>query len=114
MKIKTQIKKTIQSLSSFLITTHINPEGDAIGSQLFLYRMIKKMGKKCTMLNCDPVPSNLNFLPGVDKVGLYRGGEVDIDKFDAFIILDCANPERMGALSEFVSSASKTINIDHH
>jgi len=111
---KTEIKKTIQSLDRFLITTHINPEGDAIGSQLFICRMLKKMGKRCKMLNCDPVPPNLNFLPGADKIGLYRGGNVDIDKFDAFIILDCADAERLGALGRFVSSARKTINIDHH
>ena len=52
----------------FLITTHVRPDGDAIGSQLALGLFLQKLGKQVAMINTDPIPDNLAWMPGVDAI----------------------------------------------
>ena len=49
---------------SFALSTHINPDGDAIGSQLALYTFLTEIGKSVKVFNTDAVPKNYKFLPG--------------------------------------------------
>ncbi|HEY5996006.1 MAG TPA: hypothetical protein VIU29_03255, partial [Candidatus Deferrimicrobiaceae bacterium] len=58
------IGRALRDHDRFLIACHENPEGDAIGSELALALALRRMGKTATVLNADPVPSNLLFLPG--------------------------------------------------
>ena len=48
----------------FLITSHINPDGDSIASQLALRLLFLSLGKSCTVVNLHPVPRIYRFLPG--------------------------------------------------
>jgi len=114
MKIEKKIKDKFLKLNSFIVTTHIDPDGDAIGSQLLLGRLLKKMNKKVVMVNVDSTPSNLKFLPEVKSIKLSRDYRIDLNKFDALVALDIANPQRVREMSEVISSAKYVINIDHH
>lgn len=94
-----------------MLTTHMNPEGDAIGSTLALAIALSSIGKKVTVNTADPVPGVLRFLPLSEKVQQVKtvGG-----RFDAVIVLDCGDLERVGFLKKDNIPADILINIDHH
>jgi phosphoesterase RecJ-like protein len=96
--------------SRFLIACHENPEGDAIGSELALALALRRMGKKATVLNADPVPGNLLFLPGADTV-LF---EADGSEYEVAVVVDCGATERTGRVAPELSKCPVLVNIDHH
>ena len=55
----------------FLLTTHTNPEGDALGSELAFFSLLRKLGKKVTVVNQDPLPNEYSFLPFVEHIKRY-------------------------------------------
>lgn len=107
-----RIAKVIKRFDSFLITSHINPEGDALGSQLAMANLLKCLGKDFVIFDNDKVPTHYRFLP---EVNLIRH-KIDTrkKKFDVAIVLDCPNLSRTGKVKTAVKSAGYIINIDHH
>ena len=98
---------------TFALSTHINPDGDAIGSELGLYRFLTKLGKSVKIFNTDGVPPNYQFLPFWDSienahsVGTYRP--------EVLIVLDASTLERIGKrLSKTLYPIHNLVNIDHH
>lgn len=104
------IVRILGEKSSFILACHENPEGDAIGSELALATALRKRGKTVVVLNADPVPDNLRFLPGADTIVR----EADGSLFDVAVILDCAEPERTGRVLPELMKPPVLINIDHH
>jgi phosphoesterase RecJ-like protein len=94
----------------FLIACHENPEGDAIGSELALALALRDMGKTATVLNADPVPENLLFLPGAETVVFAEDGA----GYDVAVVVDCGSPERTGRVGAELRKCPLRINIDHH
>lgn len=97
--------------NDILLVSHVNPDGDAIGSLIAMALSLEKWGKRTTMYNESPIPAVYRFLPGVDRI-VRR-----IDRpasYDAVVILDCSNIERIGKLAADVHEFSVAINIDHH
>lgn len=94
----------------FLIACHENPEGDAIGSELALALALRKMGKTATVLNADPVPGNLAFLPGAGTVV----AEEDGARYQVAVVVDCGSPERTGRVGAELRKCPVMVNIDHH
>ncbi len=110
------LKKVIAYIKrnkSFLITTHTNPEADAIGSELALYRLLKILNKRVTIINEDPLPYGHSFLPCADKIIKFKNNLKNI-KFDCFIILDCSDLTRCGEVYRLNMDNKPIINIDHH
>lgn len=99
-----------RSRDRFLIACHENPEGDAIGSELALALALRKMGKTATVLNADPVPGNLTFLPGADTV-VHEGDGGD---YEVAVVVDCGSPERTGRIQGELAKCPVLVNIDHH
>lgn len=97
----------------FLITTHINLEGDALGSELAFYRLLKSMGKSATILNADDLPYGYEFLADTNKIRRLRKTIKDI-KFDCLVVLDCSDLGRCGGVSKLNSHHKPILNIDHH
>lgn len=94
-----------------LISTHINPEGDAIGSVLALGLALKGLGKEVDILTQDPTPEVLTFLPGADEII----HQVPEDRgFDVTFSLDCGARDRLGKEFARVKGVGRLINIDHH
>ncbi|MFH1552398.1 MAG: bifunctional oligoribonuclease/PAP phosphatase NrnA [Candidatus Omnitrophota bacterium] len=106
-----KVVKAFKERDNFLITAHVNPEGDSIGSQLAVYRILQKLGKKAVMVNHDEVPDNLKFLPGAELI--VRKIPRDFQT-DTVIILDCPVKERIGNTSRRLSGDKFIVNIDHH
>ena len=106
-----KIIQIIREKESFMFTTHMNPEGDAIGSTLAMALALSSIGKNVTINTADPVPRILKFLPSSDSV--HQVKTVD-RRFDAVIVLDCGDLERVGFLNKDNIPSDILINIDHH
>ena len=108
-----QIAQRIKKAKSVAIFTHMRPDGDAFGSALSLSSVLCELGIKNQVCVETDIPSNLAFLPEIQKVKKYPDGE-----FDLLVCVDCSNLQRLGALSdEFLKAKRKrvdTVNIDHH
>ncbi len=111
------IKKVIACIRShknFLITSHTNLEGDALGSELAFYRLLKKLGKRATIVNQDGLPHGYDFLSA--KIIPKRLREVTAREapFDCFVALDCSDLLRTGEVYKLNSGHKTILNIDHH
>jgi len=106
-----RIAEEIRSHDGFLVSSHVNPEGDAIGSILALGLVLKNLGKRVEIFNQDPTPEVLSFLPGAGEI-IHRAPENVL--FDVALALDCGDKARLGEEFGKVKKIGKTINIDHH
>jgi phosphoesterase RecJ-like protein len=109
-----EITKLLKKNNSFLITSHKNIDGDAIGSELALYFILKKLNKKPIILNQDRLPRIYNFLPDSDKVHCLEDNYINIKNIDVGIIVDCSNFERIEETYKIFKNIKNIINIDHH
>ena len=97
---------------SFVLLSHVRPDGDAIGSQLALGYSLMAMGKSVRIINEDGLPENLAFLPGSQAVEPPPADPVDAE---VLIALDTANHPRLGENALRATAGIKlTVNIDHH
>jgi phosphoesterase RecJ-like protein len=111
---KKMINKIIEIINkeqSFLITSHVKLDGDALGSELALFLMLNALGKKVVVYNQDETPTHYNFLPAAQKIVHQLG---DIKQYSAVFVLDCSELERVGDKAEEIGKIKKLINIDHH
>ncbi|MFH1075349.1 MAG: bifunctional oligoribonuclease/PAP phosphatase NrnA [Pseudomonadota bacterium] len=110
-KLLQQIASCLKENKSFLIVTHVNPDGDALGSMLALGRVIGNMGKTVFYYCEGPVPDKYLFLPGVDRIMQTPDEGL---KTDVVVIVDSGDIERTGNAAGVISQADKVITIDHH
>lgn len=109
------IKKVINCIKKykvFLITAHQNLEGDALGSEIAFYKLLKKLGKTVIMVNQDSTPQEYIWLPGTGLIKEYRRNMKL--KFDVLVMLDCSHKTRCGNVADLAISDQPIINIDHH
>lgn len=105
-----QIIEVIRNNSSFLLTTHEGPDGDAIGSSLALASFLRNIGKDVTVHYQDPVPDLYAFLPGADAVLSY----IPAQDYDVAFVLDIGERKRAGKEFCNFSRVTTTVNLDHH
>lgn len=104
------IYQAIQQAQTICILAHENPDGDAIGSSLGLYDVLKRMGKAPQVL-MKKVPETYSFLPGADQIQ----EESDIPNFDMAIVVDCPDLKRVNsALIPYFENAKVKVEFDHH
>lgn len=109
-----EIVKVLEKNDNFLITSHINIDGDAIGSELALHFILKKLNKKSVILNQDKLPEIYDFLPESNKIHHIEDNNFNKNNFDVGIVLDCGNIKRAGEVSNILENTNTIINIDHH
>jgi phosphoesterase RecJ-like protein len=101
----------IKKYKRFLVTAHVNPEGDSLCSQLAMKELLIALGKEAFLIDSDPVPEHYKFLPKINEIS----NDVGVKPvFDAALILDCPTLKRIGAVARLVSKDNAIINIDHH
>lgn len=105
-----QISSVISSNSSFLITTHEGPDGDAIGSSLALASFLRRSGKQVTVHYQDAVPELYAFLPGAETVCRH----IPDQHYDVAFVLDIGEKRRAGTEFCAFSRITTTVNLDHH
>ena len=76
----------VKKYKNFLIASHTNPEGDALGSELAFYILLCKLGKNAIILNEDEVPCAYDFLPAKENVKKYKPNMKNIN-FDCFVVI---------------------------
>ena len=109
--------ETIQTNQNFVVTTHINPDGDGIGSELGLARFLRDQSKKATVINATPTPRNYQFLDRFKEIHLYEplSLNVELATAEVIFILDISKWERLGPMSEVIRNhPGLKICIDHH
>jgi phosphoesterase RecJ-like protein len=105
------VVKAIRRHRHFLIASHVNPEGDALGSMLALGSLLKRLGKRVVLANQGGIPETYAFLPHVAAV---LSGPSPLALADAAITVDVPLLERTGTIRRMIEKVPLLINIDHH
>jgi len=114
-----ELSKLFYTSENILLVSHVNPDGDAIGSQLALYHYLKSKGKNAVMMAPNNLQEFLKWMDGADKIEIFiRRREKCkklIENADLIVMLDFNQPDRLGEAEKYVmeSKATKVI-IDHH
>ena len=109
LKILTQV---LRSTDRILISSHINPDGDSIGSLIGLGLALESLGKDVLLVNSDETPSVFQFLEGAERI--LRPEQVIVLPNTA-ILVDCTDLNRVGSdFAERLKNIPTLINIDHH
>ncbi len=112
-----KLKEIINSNNSFLLTTHVNPDADAIGSEIAFYLILKELGKKIKIVNHSTTPYNLEFLDIDNVIEKYDEEEhADVlNEMDVLVALDFNRSDRIVRMQKkFLESKKLKICIDHH
>lgn len=106
------IFSSIQDADNILVITHINPDGDALGSLTATGLALQQLERSATLVVDDGSPTRFSYLPRADKIQTIP----DLDQvYDLIIALDSADIDRLGnAYANLNQSIPKIINIDHH
>jgi len=107
----------INSNQSFLITTHVNPDADAIGSEIALHELLSVLGKKSKIINHSSTPYNLKFLDAENVIEKFDETlhKTLFDTSDVLVALDFNRSDRMVSMQKvFTESKLLKICIDHH
>ncbi len=108
-------RKALDGARLPLITTHVNPDGDGLGSQLALYHFLKARGKGATILNASPTPSSFKFLDPEGVIQPYQPGDALPQDVDLLVALDYGKWDRLGPMTEAASNSGlPVLCIDHH
>lgn len=92
-----------------LIGTHLNPDGDAIGSALAVSHALQLMGRSHEVLCHHEPPANLQFLSGSERIR-----QVPARGADLAIVVDLDAMQRLGSTREFIEATPQVILVDHH
>ena len=105
------IVDAVRGHDRFTLTTHENPDGDALGSLLAMKLALDQLGKDSVMvLHSDaPLPGEYGFMPLAE---LLRRWPDDVSE-RVLVALDCANESRIGD-DEILGRVPLTLDIDHH
>jgi phosphoesterase RecJ-like protein len=117
-RIPDKVLSTIKNHSHFLLMTHVQPDGDAIGSLLATADILDGMGKRVFAYLEEPVSHLFKFMPGKERT------DTDLANLDRFIrqagrnlcavALDCGEIDRLGPIKDRLSEISPFLVIDHH
>ncbi len=109
-----QLNSIIKASKNILLISHINPDGDTLGSMCGLYSLVKdNFKKKCTMVTVSKIPQTYEFLPYIDEAVFIENMDLSRE-FDLAICVDVAAIDRCGDAQILFNKAKSTINIDHH
>src|SRR5262245_9079089 len=106
------VAEAIRAHDRFLVTTHENPDGDALGSLLAMTLALEQLGKDAVMYLAGeaPLPREYSWMPLDDL----RRKVPDDAATRVLLALDCANESRLGPDPEVLHSAPLVVNVDHH
>lgn len=98
----------------FLLTGHVRPDGDCIGAQAALARVLESMGKQVFVWNPDPPESQFDYLSREIDYRAWKPGDA-VPPHDVTVLLDCAELSRCGDLAPVLEAHdSKKLVVDHH
>ena len=101
----------------FILTSHVHPDGDGIGSEIALALLLAELGCDVRVINADPAPPALEALEGIERIEIYDPARHDerIGSADVIVMLDNSDPARLGPMEPAVrASGAHRACIDHH
>jgi len=107
----------VKNNSSFILTTHVNPDGDALGSEIGLAEWLVSIGKEVRVINHSKTPEQYYFLDpknSIVEVHDEARHKNDIANADVLMLLDTNDPERSRSLEPYFSTHKNVVLIDHH
>jgi bifunctional oligoribonuclease and PAP phosphatase NrnA len=112
-----ELKKLFDRYKSFILTTHVNPDGDAIGSELALCHFLRKFNKEVDIINHSATPDNYLWLDPSREILAFEP-ERDRSKLqetDVILVIDTNQPDRLRSMqSDVETSKAMKVIIDHH
>ena len=113
------VNDLIDKSRKIVLTTHLIPDGDAIGSVLAMLEYLTAKGKEAVIINHSPTPDNYSFLDPQKQIRIFRDNEEEnitiINNADLIFILDTNEFSRVKSLEKYIkNSKAKKICIDHH
>ncbi|MEI8342398.1 MAG: bifunctional oligoribonuclease/PAP phosphatase NrnA [Verrucomicrobiota bacterium] len=106
-----EIAAALRLHQSFVIMSHLRPDGDALGCEIAMALCLKGLGKQVKVWNQDGMLDNYRYLPCSDLVTV---PPAEPEEFDVVIALDTGVENRLGTCVQAVKQAKLWINIDHH
>jgi phosphoesterase RecJ-like protein len=105
-----KFKEIIDRAQRFLVATHVDPDGDALGSAFALSFALTALGKDAAVYLKDKIPYRYEFLPKPANIvhELSKAG------YDALIVVDCGDLSRVGGVHASLKEMGYLVNIDHH
>lgn len=104
------IIEKINASEEIYLISHINPDGDSLGSLLALGEALKQLDSSVTMVASDDIPDRYSFLSNISEIEKLD----EIKPVELLITLDCGDQDRLGEFKELANKAKTVINIDHH
>ncbi|MFH1277156.1 MAG: bifunctional oligoribonuclease/PAP phosphatase NrnA [Candidatus Eisenbacteria bacterium] len=111
------VRRPLEENRSFLVTSHVNPEADAIGSEMALARFLRERGAAVRIVNPTPTPVNCRFLDPEGEIIIFDKGRANavLDDVCAVVILDLSSWVQLGAFGDAIRERDPfRICIDHH
>ena len=116
-KYAAEFRQIVKECKQYLLLTHYDPDGDALGSVCGLAYILRKMKKQVTIGLCEAYPARYEFLICDDGLRFQQQERVNFSKFDAIFVLDASTPDRLDKFEKDIRalpSGSRLVNIDHH
>lgn len=112
-----RIKRFLENKSLVIITTHVNPDGDGLGSEMAISDYCRQLGVKNRIVNVDPTPKLFEFLDPDRSIEIFNP-EIHPSVFkraDALFMVDVSELDRLGVIREQIQSAGLEVGcLDHH
>ncbi|MBD5298719.1 MAG: bifunctional oligoribonuclease/PAP phosphatase NrnA [Bacteroides sp.] len=114
-----EFRLLIEESEKIVLTCHVRPDGDAIGSTLGLWHLLRSLGKEAVVVVPDKAPVSLSFLPGFKELAVYTCHkeycETTVSSADLIICCDFNTPSRQDALAPVIQNAHcRKVLVDHH
>lgn len=107
-----KIRQALGKARHIVVTTHVSPDGDALGSLTAVGAALASQGKQAILVCDDEIPARFSFLPLFDRI--QRTLDQDVS-YDLVLVLDCGDETRIGQVGQDLPEPRPTfINIDHH
>ena len=108
-----EIARILREENDFLVASHENPDGDALGSIAAMGFLLRKMGKRFQLYNASGTPERFDWLelPGPVLTSLTEMKEFSPNRY---LVLDCGALHRVGTALEEYMDPARIVNIDHH
>jgi bifunctional oligoribonuclease and PAP phosphatase NrnA len=112
-----RLRNIVESHNHFVITSHVRPDGDSIGSELGMAELLTQKGKQYSIVNSSPLPPRYRFLDPTGRIrqfGVNIGSE-QLQRAEVVIIVDTSAWIQLGSMADFVrNTKAKKIIVDHH
>ncbi|MCA9083195.1 MAG: bifunctional oligoribonuclease/PAP phosphatase NrnA [Planctomycetaceae bacterium] len=111
------LKEIIETNQSFMVTSHVRPDADALGSELAMAAILESFGKQVTIVNATAPPANLHFLNESGRVLKLEEHipRASLPQVDVYVIVDTSAWQQLGAMADVIQKAGgRRVVIDHH